>query len=107
MILMTHTNAECASFPVEVNPCPTWVSASKDDSHVEIALPDLPTRIFEFDSVFQPESEQSPQQVAEIFEDCRDLVQSAVDGHNVTVMTYGQTGAGKILVGNWGKEDGM
>lgn len=32
-----------------------------------------------------------------IFEDCRDLVQSAVDGHNVTVMTYGQTGAGKCL----------
>jgi hypothetical protein len=28
----------------------------------------------------------------EIFDDCRDLVQSAVDGHNVTVMTYGQTG---------------
>ena len=42
----------------------------------------------------------------EIFDDCRDLVQSAVDGHNVTVMTYGQTGAGKTytLFGNKSQE---
>lgn len=44
---------------------------------------------FTFDSVFSPGSQQ------EIFEDCRDLVQSAVDGHNVTIFAYGQTGAGK------------
>lgn len=31
----------------------------------------------------------------EIFEDCRDLIQSAVDGHNATIFSYGQTGAGK------------
>jgi hypothetical protein len=30
-----------------------------------------------------------------VFEDCRDLVQSAVDGYNVTMFAYGQTGSGK------------
>eukprot|EP00930_Biecheleria_cincta_P014771 TRINITY_DN12569_c0_g1_i1.p1 TRINITY_DN12569_c0_g1~~TRINITY_DN12569_c0_g1_i1.p1 ORF type:complete len:866 (+),score=112.47 TRINITY_DN12569_c0_g1_i1:89-2686(+) len=44
---------------------------------------------FTFDSVFSPGSQQ------DIFEDCRDLIQSAVDGHNVTIFAYGQTGAGK------------
>merc|ERR1712176_1647956 len=42
-----------------------------------------------FDAVFAPGSQE------EVFEDCRDLVQSAVDGHNVTIFAYGQTGAGK------------
>lgn len=75
-----------------------------DSSHVGIVLPELPPRVFEFDSVFRPDC---PQQVMEeIFDDCRDLVQSAVDGHNVTVMTYGQTGAGKTytLFGNKSQE---
>ena len=36
--------------------------------------------------------DKNRQVMEEIFDDCRDLVQSAVDGHNVTVMTYGQTG---------------
>jgi len=46
---------------------------------------------FTFDGVFAPGSQ------SDIFEDCRDLVQSAVDGHNVTIFTYGQTGAGKTF----------
>jgi len=33
----------------------------------------------------------------QIFEDCKDLVQSAVDGYNVTLFAYGQTGAGKTF----------
>jgi len=47
-------------------------------------------RSFQFDSVFGTNSTQD-----EVFEDCRDLVQSAVDGYNVTIFAYGQTGAGK------------
>lgn len=71
-----------------------------DSSRVELLSRDGPAQVFEFDSVFRPDVPQ--QVVEEIFEDCRDLVQSAVDGHNVTVMTYGQTGAGKTytLFGN-------
>merc|ERR1740117_465006 len=44
---------------------------------------------FAFDAVFVPGTQE------EVFEDCRDLVQSAADGYNVTLFAYGQTGAGK------------
>jgi hypothetical protein len=46
---------------------------------------------FAFDAVFIPGSQE------EVFEDCRDLVQSAADGYNVTLFAYGQTGAGKTF----------
>lgn len=56
--------------------------------------------LFSFDSVFAPGSQE------EVFEECRDLIQSAVDGHNVTIFAYGQTGAGKTftMYGNAEKE---
>jgi hypothetical protein len=44
-----------------------------------------------FDSVFLPGTQD------EVFNDCKDLVQSAVDGYNVTIFAYGQTGAGKTF----------
>eukprot|EP00930_Biecheleria_cincta_P054884 TRINITY_DN41272_c0_g1_i1.p1 TRINITY_DN41272_c0_g1~~TRINITY_DN41272_c0_g1_i1.p1 ORF type:complete len:1998 (-),score=388.66 TRINITY_DN41272_c0_g1_i1:390-6383(-) len=47
-------------------------------------------QVFSFDAIFGPSSSQ-----AEVFAECRSLVQSVVDGYNVTVFTYGQTGAGK------------
>jgi len=46
---------------------------------------------FHFDAVFTPGTQD------EVFEDCKDLVQSAVDGYNVTMFAYGQTGAGKTF----------
>lgn len=46
---------------------------------------------FGFDAVFTPGTQE------QVFEDCRDLVQSAVDGYNVTMFAYGQTGAGKTF----------
>lgn len=46
---------------------------------------------FQFDSVWTPGTQE------EVFEDCKDLVQSAVDGYNVTMFAYGQTGAGKTF----------
>jgi hypothetical protein len=49
------------------------------------------TANFQYDAVFTPGSQE------EIFEDCKDLVQSAVDGYNVTMFAYGQTGAGKTF----------
>ena len=33
--------------------------------------------------------------LAQVFEDTRHLVQSAVDGYNVCIFAYGQTGSGK------------
>jgi hypothetical protein len=56
-----------------------------DDSSLEI--PDVGA--FTFDGVFSPGTQE------DLFEDCRDMVQSVVDGHNVTIFSYGQTGAGK------------
>eukprot|EP00927_Polykrikos_kofoidii_P000448 TRINITY_DN10165_c1_g1_i1.p1 TRINITY_DN10165_c1_g1~~TRINITY_DN10165_c1_g1_i1.p1 ORF type:complete len:1315 (-),score=424.41 TRINITY_DN10165_c1_g1_i1:43-3945(-) len=46
---------------------------------------------FTFDAVYTPGTQD------EVFEDCRDLVQSAADGYNVTMFAYGQTGAGKTF----------
>jgi len=48
------------------------------------------TRRFDFDAVFGGDSPQE-----EVFGDCEDLVRSVVDGYNVTIFAYGQTGAGK------------
>lgn len=74
-----------------------------DDRRLEVQLPGG-VQQFTFNSVFGPEEESSQ----EIFEDCRDLAQSAGDGHNVTVFSYGQTGAGKTytMFGNKG-QDGL
>merc|ERR1712190_530662 len=50
-----------------------------------------PTVEYSFDAVFMPGSQE------EVFESCCDLVQSALDGYNVTMFAYGQTGAGKTF----------
>ena len=47
---------------------------------------------FEFDAVFGPQSSQ-----VDVFRECADLVQSALDGYNVCIFTYGQTGGGKTF----------
>jgi Kinesin motor domain len=52
---------------------------------------------FGFDQVFAPQSSQ-----ADVWEATEPLVQSTVDGFNVTVFAYGQTGSGKTytMLGN-------
>lgn len=45
--------------------------------------------VYAFDAVFHPAAQE------EIFADCFDLIRSAIDGYNVTIFAYGQTGAGK------------
>eukprot|EP00403_Amphidinium_massartii_P026335 CAMPEP_0178387412 /NCGR_PEP_ID=MMETSP0689_2-20121128/9061_1 /TAXON_ID=160604 /ORGANISM="Amphidinium massartii, Strain CS-259" /LENGTH=649 /DNA_ID=CAMNT_0020007777 /DNA_START=1 /DNA_END=1950 /DNA_ORIENTATION=+ len=52
--------------------------------------PRTAAKTFQFDSVFDGQSTQE-----EVFEECRALVVSALDGYNVTIFAYGQTGAGK------------
>lgn len=45
-------------------------------------------REYGFDAVFGPNASQDA-----VFEDTRHLVQSALDGFNVCIFAYGQTGA--------------
>lgn len=59
----------------------------------------VPDGTFSFDGVFEPGTQ------GEVFDECRDLVQSAMDGHNVTIFTFGQTGAGKTFTMYGSHED--
>lgn len=45
-----------------------------------------------FDRVFTPGTDNSA-----VFEECRELIQSVVDGYNVSILSYGQTGSGKTF----------
>nr|XP_043638712.1 kinesin-like protein KIN-14A isoform X3 [Erigeron canadensis] len=49
-----------------------------------------PKKDYEFDRVYGPHIGQ-----AEVFTDVQPFVQSALDGHNVSIFAYGQTGSGK------------
>eukprot|EP00397_Hematodinium_sp_SG-2012_P006189 GEMP01006217.1.p1 GENE.GEMP01006217.1~~GEMP01006217.1.p1 ORF type:complete len:657 (+),score=132.62 GEMP01006217.1:99-2069(+) len=46
---------------------------------------------FSFDACFNPGSQM------EVFTELKELVQSALDGYNITVFAYGQTGSGKTF----------
>ena len=68
----------------------------KFDVEGEIVVGNAPraadNKLYEFDQVFGPDCGQE-----DIFEDTRQLVQSAMDGYNVCIFAYGQTGSGKTF----------
>jgi hypothetical protein len=71
---------------------------------IDASTVEVPGRgTFNFDRVFCPDAHGTQ---VEVFEECRDLVESALDGHNVTILAYGQTGAGKTytMLGTEGNE---
>lgn len=55
-----------------------------------VCLPEPQARTYEFDRVFSPESTQES-----VYACVSPLVRAAVDGFNVALLAYGQTGAGK------------
>lgn len=59
-----------------------------------------PSYAYSFDRVFGPTSQNG-----EVFEEISQLVQSALDGYNVCIFCYGQTGAGKTFT--MSSADGM
>eukprot|EP00397_Hematodinium_sp_SG-2012_P017514 GEMP01017914.1.p1 GENE.GEMP01017914.1~~GEMP01017914.1.p1 ORF type:complete len:544 (+),score=100.31 GEMP01017914.1:111-1742(+) len=64
---------------------------SPDRMGVSVTLEDGEEHEFSFDSTFNPGTQ------LEVFQDLKELVQSCMDGYNVTVFAYGQTGAGKTF----------
>lgn len=47
---------------------------------------------YAFDRVFTPGTENNA-----VFQECQELIQSVVDGYNVSILSYGQTGSGKTF----------
>ena len=47
---------------------------------------------YNFDRCFEPGTPNG-----RVFDQCRELVQSVVDGYNVSILSYGQTGSGKTF----------
>lgn len=58
-----------------------------DDSRVVCNANTGASKMFDFDRTFGPESSQEV-----VFEDVAQLVTSALDGYNVCIFAYGQTG---------------
>jgi len=82
----------------------TDISQQVDTMTVTVQKPSVGTiphdvEQFNFDAVFKPGTQ------AEVFDTCKDLVQSALDGYNVTMFAYGQTGAGKTFTMYGGPND--
>jgi S-adenosylhomocysteine hydrolase len=59
---------------------------------MEVPNADNSTKLYHFDTVFPAETSQE-----EVFNEVKDFIQSAVDGENVCIFAYGQTGAGKTF----------
>ena len=47
-------------------------------------------QLYVFDRIFTPGTPNE-----DVFAECQDLIQSVVDGYNVSILSYGQTGSGK------------
>ncbi|KAE8908194.1 Kinesin-like protein [Phytophthora fragariae] len=69
-------------------PCVKFI----DEFSLEVSGGNRAAKTFAYDQVFSPASTQ-----IQVFEDTKNLLQSAVDGYNVCIFAYGQTGSGKTF----------
>ncbi|XP_047163257.1 kinesin-like protein KIN-14Q isoform X2 [Vigna umbellata] len=65
---------------------------SAKDGELTVMSNGAPKKTFKFDAVFDPQAEQ-----ADIFEDTAPFATSVLDGFNVCIFAYGQTGTGKTF----------
>ncbi|OVA05594.1 Kinesin [Macleaya cordata] len=65
---------------------------SAKDGELTVLSNGAPKKVFKFDSVFSPQADQ-----ADVFEDTAPFATSVLDGYNVCVFAYGQTGTGKTF----------
>ncbi|XP_023514385.1 kinesin-like protein KIN-14Q isoform X1 [Cucurbita pepo subsp. pepo] len=65
---------------------------SAKDGELIVKSNGAPRRIFKFDSVFGPQANQG-----DVFEDTAPFAASVLDGYNVCIFAYGQTGTGKTF----------
>ncbi|KAK7272670.1 hypothetical protein RJT34_29414 [Clitoria ternatea] len=65
---------------------------SAKDEELTVMSNGAPKKTFKFDAVFGPLAEQ-----ADIFEDTAPFASSVLDGYNVCIFAYGQTGTGKTF----------
>lgn len=65
---------------------------SAKDAELTVRSNGAPRRTFKFDAVFGPQATQ-----ADIFQDTAPFAASVLDGYNVCIFAYGQTGTGKTF----------
>nr|QWT43334.1 kinesin-like protein KIN14E [Citrullus lanatus] len=65
---------------------------SAKDGELIVKSNGAPRRIFKFDAVFGPQANQG-----DVFEDTAPFAASVLDGYNVCIFAYGQTGTGKTF----------
>ncbi|KAL9366250.1 hypothetical protein Peur_037449 [Populus x canadensis] len=73
---------------------------SAKDGELTVMSNGLPRKTFKFDAVFSPQANQ-----ADVFEDTASFASSILDGYNVCVFAYGQTGTGKTFTMEGTEED--
>ncbi|KAG4160919.1 hypothetical protein ERO13_D01G024000v2 [Gossypium hirsutum] len=72
---------------------------SAKDGELTVISNGAPKKTFRFDAVFGPHAEQ-----ADVFQDTAPFATSVLDGYNVCIFAYGQTGTGKTFTMEGTKE---
>ncbi|KAK8648193.1 hypothetical protein V6N13_128954 [Hibiscus sabdariffa] len=72
---------------------------SAKDGELTVISNGAPKKTFKFDAVFGPQAEQ-----ADVFQDTAPFATSVLDGFNVCIFAYGQTGTGKTFTMEGTKE---
>ncbi|KAF9620560.1 hypothetical protein IFM89_013225 [Coptis chinensis] len=73
---------------------------SAKDGELMVTANGASKKVYKFDSVFSPQADQ-----ADVFEDTSPFATSVLDGYNVCIFAYGQTGTGKTFTMEGPKED--